>query len=132
MVILAADVQMPGRGGLVAVPVRVAVDLARADAPGADPAEHDEEKAAEDFPAAFDDERQRPAERDERAGAEREEQRMTDCEAHGDAERARALERRCVAGGADRQRRNRHQVIRAESMEKAQSEGRGDEEHERF
>ncbi len=96
------------------------------------PPSTDEEQAAEDFPTALDDERQRPAERDERAGAEREEQRVADREAHGDPERARALDRRCLGGGADRQRRNRHQMIRAESMEKAQSEGRGDEEHESF
>jgi len=129
VMILTADVQMPMRRGLVAVPMRVAVDLSGRDAPEANRAEDDEEQAAEDLPAAFDDERQRPAEGDECAGAEREEEGVADREAHGDTERARALERRRLAGGADRQRRNRHQMIRAQSVEKAQREGRGDEEH---
>ena len=106
------------RRGLVAVPMRVAVDLPAATPHRPIAAEHDEEQAAEHFAAAFDDERQRPAERDERAGAEREQERVADREAHGDAERARALERGRLAGGADRQRRDRHQMIRAEPWRK--------------
>jgi hypothetical protein len=54
---------------------------------------------------------------------------VADGEAYGDTERACALERRRLAGGADRQRRNRHQVIRAKSVEKAQGEGCRNEEH---
>ena len=88
--------------------------------------------ASEHFAAAFDDERQRPSEHDERAGADREEQRMTDREADGDAERPRALQRRRLARRTERQRRDRHQVISAETMKKTQGEGRGDEEHGEF
>ncbi len=40
MVILPADVQVPVRGGLVTVAMRVAVDLARGNAPETDAAEH--------------------------------------------------------------------------------------------
>ena len=58
MVILPADVQMPVWRGLLAVPVRVAIDPAGRHPPQADSAEDDEEQAAEDFPAAFDHKRQ--------------------------------------------------------------------------
>ena len=40
VVSLTADVQMPMRRGLVAMPMRVAVDLSGRDAPEANPAEH--------------------------------------------------------------------------------------------
>ena len=43
----AADVQMPVRGRLVAVRVRVAVDPSRAHAPETDPAQHDQQQPAD-------------------------------------------------------------------------------------
>jgi hypothetical protein len=123
MVILPADVQMPVWRGLLTVPVRVAIDPAGRHPPQAESAEDDEEQAAEDFPAALDDERQRPAERDQGAGAKRQEQRVTDREANGDAERACPLQRWRLARIADRQRCNRHQMISAEPVKEAQGEG---------
>ena len=71
--------------------MRVAVHASGNDAPQADAAQHHQQHAAEHLPGAFEHERQRPAERDQRAGTDREQQRMADGEPDGDAERARAL-----------------------------------------
>ena len=65
-----------------------------------------------------------------RAGAEREEQRVSDGEAHRDAERARALHRRRFRAGAHRQRRDRHQVIGAESVQESERESGGEKDQE--
>jgi len=48
---------------------------------------------------------------------------VTDGESDGDAKGARPLHGGCIADGANRQRRNSHQMIRAKTMEKAQNEG---------
>ena len=78
----------------------------------------------------LDDDRKRPAERDESTSAYREQQRVADCEANGDAERARPLNGRCITGAANRKRRNRHEVIGAKTMEKAESKGGRNQEHQ--
>ena len=54
---------------------------------------------------------------------------MTDRKAHGDTERARASDRRRLAGAAERQRRDRHQMISAETVEESQNESGRDEQH---
>ena len=81
-------------------------------------------------PPRSNDERQRPAERDERAGADRQQQRMPDREPHGDADSARA---RLTAGASapapERQRRNRHQVIGAETVEESEGQCGREQEH---
>ena len=106
-----------------------AVHAAGGHAPEADAPQHDEQHAAEHLAAALHDDRQRPPEHDQRAGAEREQQRVADGEPHRDAERARALDRRRFAAGAERQRRDRHQVIGAEPVENAQKECGGKKDH---
>ncbi len=118
------DVQVPVRIGLVPVGMRVRVHAAGGHAPEADAPQPDEQHASEHLAAALHDDRQRPAEHDQRAGAEREEQRVAEGEPHRDAKRARALDRGRLAAGTERQRRDRHQVIGAEAVENAQKECR--------
>ena len=123
MMILSTDMQMPVGIRFPPVPMRVAVDSASNHAPHACGPKHDQQQPAKDLPAVLDDHRKRPAERDESTGAYREQQRVADCEANGYAERARPLNGRCITGAANGQRRNRHEVIGAKTMEKAESEG---------
>ena len=73
--------------------------------------------------------RQRPAEHDERAGADRQQQRMADREAHRDPDSARARDRRRFPHCANRQRRNRHQVIGAETVEESEGQCGREQEH---
>src|SRR5207244_4884372 len=92
------------------------------DAPQADAPHDDEQRAAEQLAAALDDQRNRRSDRDERPRAERQHHRVPQREPHGHAERARA-----PVPLAHRQRRDRHQMIRAESVEETQKKSRGDE-----
>ena len=127
MPIAASDMQMPVRLRFVSVPVRVAVDASGPDAPERNGAKPDQQHAAKHFAAAFDDQRKRPAEHDDRAGTKRQEQRVSDGESHRDAERTGAPHRWRFSAGAHRQRRDRHQVIRAESVKKSENESRGEQ-----
>ena len=100
------------------------IDPTGRDAPEPQGAEQDQEDAAEHLAATLDDERQRPAQDDQRARAESQQQGVADGESHRDAERARAPQRRRLATGANRQRGNRHQMIGAQAMEETEGEGR--------
>ena len=118
-----ADVQMEMRRVLVPVEVRVAVDTTGGDAPEPDHTEDDQQDSTEHLAAALDDEREGPAQSDQAARAESQEQRVPDGETDGHAHRARAPQRRRFPGRANRQRRDRHEVIGAETMEKTQDKG---------
>lgn len=112
--------------------MRVPVDASRGKPPDACGAEHDEERAAEHLAATLDNDWQRPPERDDRPGAKREQQRVSRCKANCDAERARPLNGGGFPRRAERQRRNRHQMVRAKPVEKAEDERGGNQEHVEF
>jgi hypothetical protein len=122
MVIAAADVQVPVCGWFVAVHVRVAVHAARRKGRQRCGAQYDQQHASGHFSAAIHDGGDRPAEHDERARAEREQQRMAGGKPHRYPNRAGALRGWRAIPGRHRQRRDRHQVIGPESMEEAEQE----------
>ncbi len=85
----------------------------------------DEQRAAEHLAAALDVGRNGPSDRDDEARAEPKQDGVAGGEADGHAERPRAARAgRAVAQVAvHRQRRDRHQVIGAKSVQEAQKEG---------
>ena len=124
-----ADVQMPVRRRLVSVSMGMAVD-ARQHTPRTDRAERDEHQPAEQFAAAFDDERERPSEQEQRAGTHSQQHSVADRKPHRDAERARAFDRRRFATRSERKRRDRHEVIGAQTVKKAERESRGQQQQD--
>ena len=126
-----ADVKVPMRSRLVPVYVRVTIHATGGNAPETDGSEDDEEHAAQHLAASLDDDRKRPSERHERAGSEGEEEGMANGKANGHPQRPRALHGRRFTRRSHRQRRDGHQVIGAEPMEKTESECERNEEHYR-
>ena len=121
--IAAADVQVPVRRLFASVQVGMPVDAARADAPQRNHTQPDQQAPAEELTATLDHDRERPAEQDDGAGPESQQQGVPEREAHRDTEGTGALHGRRVAAGADRQRRDRHQVISAQAVKKPEDEG---------
>jgi len=119
----AADMQVPVRNGLLRMLMGVAIHAPRPYAPQPDAAKDDQQRPAKHLAAALDRERQRPAERNERACAHGQQQRVSSGKAHGDPKRPGTLRGRCHAAWPERQRRNAHQMIGAEPVEKAKRQG---------
>jgi len=88
-------------------------------------AHHDQERAPEHLSAALDVRRNRPANEHDEGRAHAEQKRVTGGEAHRDSERpGPAGSRRPIAQIAvHRQRRDRHQVIGAKTVQEAQEKG---------
>src|SRR5689334_21725102 len=117
MAIGTTDVQMPMRGRFVTVQMGMTVHATGADAPESNSAKCDEQYPPEHLAAPFDNDGKRPTEQDDGAGADREQQRMTNGKANGDAQRARAFYCRRFCSRANRQRGDGHQVIGAQAMQ---------------
>jgi hypothetical protein len=114
--------QMPVWRRFVTVPVGVTVDASGTDTPERDRAKRNQQYPAEQFAAALDDERERPPQDDDGARPEREQERVAEGETERHAERARPLDGWRFRAAADRQRRDRHQVIGAEAVKESENE----------
>ena len=87
---------------------------------------NDQERATEHLAAAFDVRWNRPSEENDEAGAQAKQDRVSGRKAERDAERPGAARHRGSAAGiaVNRQRRDRHQVIGAQTVQEAQGQGR--------
>jgi SAM-dependent methyltransferase len=122
MRVLTAEMQVPVAVGArtVFVHVRVHIQAARQRQPTDEQPEHDEETAADELAALLESDGNLPARKQHEPGAYREQQRVAHSKSHRKAERA------CIPGRPEgrrqRQRRNRHQVIGAKAVKKAERE----------
>ena len=122
-----AHVEVPVRRGLVCVRMRVAVHAAGDNAPERNHPESNQQRASKHFPDSLDDRRQRPPERNQRGCTRSEQQGVAGREPHRHSHHAAAPDGGCAACGSDRQRGDRHEVIRAEPVQEPEEERRGEE-----
>jgi hypothetical protein len=124
MVVFSADVQMPMRDWLVGMAVRVPIQAISDNAPETETTEQNEHRATQDLTASLNYQWQRPTENDQRSGAERQQRCVTDGKLHGDAKRASSPRRWRLAGFCERQRRDCHEMVGPQTVEKAKKQCR--------
>ena len=123
---LSTEVKMPVAVRAVSaciVDVRVHVQPARYRQPPHYEAKCDQQASSDEFTALLEPHRNLPAEKQHEPGAQGEEHGVSDREPHRETEGARVAGR--PKRGRQRQRGNGHEVIGAESVEKAEREHRG-------